>query len=212
MEIKRVKQVGWSTNEQLKECIETTDRQIPISVSISIYRHKGTEAKRGQMKGQRVSHEFHHKLKSSSPKMIRMEDICTEIPQTKHLTQGLAPNESSWDSQEEDTTFPISEMRKLMPYEAKSSVQLPQRRINLLLHCVSLGQVPLPKPPFLCFPVKGPISKGKWSAALLMPLPGSAANTVGFFLFLFFNKNFKVFFYSELMTMNLSCVYLGKYQ
>lgn len=89
MEIKRVKQVGRSTNEQLKECIETTDRQIDrylYLLSISIYRHKGTEAKRGQMKGQRVSHEFHHKLKSSSPKMIRIEDICTEIPQTKQLT------------------------------------------------------------------------------------------------------------------------------
>lgn len=134
------------------------------------------------MKGKGVAHEFHWKLKSFSLKMIRMEAICPEIAQTKQLIQGLAPSESSWGSQEEDVTFPISEMRKLMPCEAKSSVQFPQWGTNLLLHSVSLGQVLLPRPPFLCLLVKGPISKGKWSAALLLLLlPGSVANTLIFF-------------------------------
>lgn len=75
MEGKRIQQVGYSSNEQLKECIQTTYNYI--------YRLKGTEEKRGQMKGTGISHDFHCKMKSFSLKMIRMEDIYTEIPQTK---------------------------------------------------------------------------------------------------------------------------------
>lgn len=78
--------MGWSSNEQLKECTETIGRYLQIIfVSISIYRLKGTEAKRGQMKEKGVAHEFHCKLKSFSLEMIRMEAIHTEIAQTRQL-------------------------------------------------------------------------------------------------------------------------------
>ena len=67
--------MGQRSNEQLKESIETY-------MCVSAQRN---QSKKRYMKRKVVSQESHCGLKAFSLQVITMEDVCTEMPQTKPL-------------------------------------------------------------------------------------------------------------------------------
>lgn len=114
-----------------------------------IYLHSGSkELRQKEVKWKKKGYLLNYSLWSQ---VIFSEDA----KDGRHLywdTTGKALNietgtsESSWDAQDADVTFPISEMRKLMLYEAKSSVQFPPWGTSLSLHSVSLHPSPSSEP------------------------------------------------------------------
>ena len=186
--------MGQRSNEQLKESIETY-------MCVSAQRN---QSKKRYMKRKVVSQESHCGLKAFSLQVITMEDVCTEMPQTKPLVQG--PVLMRHPPGRHD--LPHHRDEESDTQEAMSSARFPRDKPFRFT-----GVLWPPGPPSLCPPTKGQVSKGKRSTAWLMMLPlGLAADTLRYPSVFFFNNFFKVFISSELMTMKLACADLGKYQ
>lgn len=66
--------MGQSSHEQLKESIETYMCALA----------QRNQSKKRYMKRKVVSQESHRGLKAFSLQVITMEDVCTDMPQTKH--------------------------------------------------------------------------------------------------------------------------------